>query len=66
LVKEAYHTEFRRNLEKDIATEVSGDFGRLMRSVVTASRDENKELDSKLAESDAQKLIAVRRCRLIC
>uniref|UniRef100_A0A914WD51 Annexin n=1 Tax=Plectus sambesii TaxID=2011161 RepID=A0A914WD51_9BILA len=58
LIKEAYHTEFRRNLEKDISNEVSGDFGRLMRSVVTATRDENKELDSKLAETDAQKLTA--------
>jgi hypothetical protein len=60
LLREAYFTEFRMNLEADILSEAGGDFSRLMVLLLNAERDEeNEPTDQKLAEQDAAKLHAV-------
>ena len=51
--------EFGRNLEYDIVEDTSGDFGRIMTSLVSAGRDEQAEFDEQLAEKDARHLQAV-------
>jgi len=60
LLREAYFTEFRMNLEADILSEAGGDFSRLMVLLLNAERNEEHEAtDHKLAEQDAAKLHAV-------
>lgn len=54
LIKAAYETEFKRNLEKDIASETSGHFKRLLVSQCNAARDENPNVDIAKAEKDAK------------
>lgn len=59
MIKEAYYREFHRNLEKDIRKETSGDYKKFLVAIVTAARDENKEIDLDLAKKDANNLIMV-------
>ena len=50
------HAEYRRNLEKDIVSETSGHFKRLLVSMCQASREENAAVDMAKAKSEAQQL----------
>jgi hypothetical protein len=60
LLKEAYFAEFRRNLEGELLSETTGEFSRLLVSMLNANRDETQtDVDWKLAEQDAAKLQAV-------
>lgn len=55
-IKEAYNTEFDRDLEEDIASETGGHFKRLLVSQINAGRDESDDVDEDLATADAQEL----------
>jgi len=55
LLKKAYEVLFKRDLPKDVASETSGDFRRVLLSLLSAGR-EDKPADEKTAESDARDL----------
>ena len=46
--------EYGTNLESAMRSELSGDFGHLMRAVLAGGRDERMEVDIPKAERDAQ------------
>lgn len=52
-------TEFKRNLEKDLESETSGHFRRLLVSVCNAGRDQSTNVDMAKAEKDAHDIYAV-------
>jgi len=52
-------TEFGRNLEKDVVSDTSGHFRRLLVSVCTGGRDQSTHVDTALAEKDANGIYAV-------
>ncbi|KAG8435177.1 hypothetical protein GDO86_013211 [Hymenochirus boettgeri] len=51
-----YKSEFGRNLEKDIRSDTSGHFERLLISMCQGNRDENPNVNVQQAEQDAQRL----------
>ena len=51
--------EFDRNLEKDIVSDTSGHFRRLLVSVCTAGRDQSIQVDPGKALKDAQDIYEV-------
>jgi len=53
------YAEFGRNLEKDIVSETSGHFRRLLVSVCTAGRDQSTGVDEARAEKDARDIYEV-------
>jgi len=54
-IKAAFKELFDRDLEKDVASETSGDFGKMLVSILQGARDE-KEPDEDLAKEDAKRL----------
>uniref|UniRef100_UPI00398F2F4D annexin A3a isoform X2 n=1 Tax=Pristiophorus japonicus TaxID=55135 RepID=UPI00398F2F4D len=64
-IKEAYHSEFKKDLVKDITAETSGDFRRALLILLEARRDENCQVvDERLFKSDAQALYKAGEKRL--
>lgn len=57
-IKAAYNKEFGRNLEKDVVSDTSGHFRRLLVSVCTGGRDQSTHVDTALAEKDANGIYA--------
>jgi len=55
MVKRAYNSLYDRDLIKDLESETSGDFRRIMVSLASAGRDE-KPVDEELATTDARDL----------
>jgi len=55
----ATYAEFGRNLEKDLVSDTSGHFRRLLVSVCNAGRDESTNVDTAKAEKDANDIYAV-------
>ncbi|KAL5017925.1 hypothetical protein ScPMuIL_003647 [Solemya velum] len=55
-INAVYKTMFRSSLEKDIISDTSGHFKRLMVSMATGGRMENQPLDLNKAQQDAQRL----------
>jgi len=55
-IKEAYNTEFDRNLEEDFESETSGYFKNLLVSQVNGGRAAEGEVDEDLAMADAQEI----------
>ncbi|XP_032805672.1 annexin A4-like isoform X1 [Petromyzon marinus] len=51
-----YREEFNRTLEKDIRSDTSGHFKRLLISMCQGNRDESQTVDMSKAQSDAQRL----------
>lgn len=47
---------FGHNLDDDIQSDLSGDFRRVMRSLVSGNRDSNHTVDLNLAKDEAQQL----------
>ncbi|XP_070545040.1 annexin A13-like isoform X1 [Ptychodera flava] len=55
-MKEAYKQRYKRNLEKDVESDTSGDFQRLLVSLLQAGRSESREIDFEQALKDAREL----------
>ncbi|XP_060560007.1 annexin A4-like isoform X2 [Ruditapes philippinarum] len=55
-INEAYQRMYRQKLEKDIISDTSGHFKRLMVSMANGGRMENQAVDMNKANSDAQAL----------
>nr|KAF6322032.1 annexin A7 [Pipistrellus kuhlii] len=51
-----YQSEFGRDLEKDIRSDTSGHFERLLVSMCQGNRDENQNVNHQMAQEDAQRL----------
>ncbi|KAK4302356.1 hypothetical protein Pmani_025541 [Petrolisthes manimaculis] len=51
-----YKRKYKADLDEKLDGELSGDFGRLMKSLVAGGRDENQTVDSARAKTDAQAL----------
>uniref|UniRef100_A0A2K6SKY6 Annexin n=1 Tax=Saimiri boliviensis boliviensis TaxID=39432 RepID=A0A2K6SKY6_SAIBB len=49
-----YQSEFGRDLEKDIRSDTSGHFERLLASMCRGNRDENQSVNHQMAQEDAQ------------
>ncbi|XP_043839442.1 annexin A7 isoform X1 [Dromiciops gliroides] len=51
-----YQSEFGRDIEKDIRSDTSGHFERLLVSMCQGNRDENQNVNHQMAQEDAQRL----------
>lgn len=60
----AFKAKFNRDLEKDVVSETSGNFRRLLVSLLTAARDESTTVDAAKAAQDAQDLYKAGEGRL--
>eukprot|EP00262_Sarcandra_glabra_P019700 TRINITY_DN754_c1_g1_i1.p1 TRINITY_DN754_c1_g1~~TRINITY_DN754_c1_g1_i1.p1 ORF type:complete len:317 (-),score=54.67 TRINITY_DN754_c1_g1_i1:287-1237(-) len=56
LVREAYHARFKKSLEEDVASHVTGDFRKLLVPLVSSYRYEGPEVNNTLAKSEAKLL----------
>ncbi|XP_076435473.1 annexin A7-like [Babylonia areolata] len=56
-IREIYKIHFKKDLEKDIISDTSGDFRRLLVAQVNGHRDENPTVSEELATKEAQELI---------
>lgn len=56
MIKDQYHRIFKKDLEKDVIGDTSGDFRRLLVSMCNAQREENIPLDHARARNDASEL----------
>lgn len=55
-IKQAYKTLLKSDLEKDVMSDTSGHFKRLLVSQIAANRDENPNVDPALAAQEAKEL----------
>ncbi|CAO2590574.1 Annexin A7, partial [Lemmus lemmus] len=55
-VVRCYQSEFGRDLEKDIKSDTSGHFERLLVSMCQGNRDESQSVNHQMAQDDAQRL----------
>ncbi|KAK8759331.1 hypothetical protein V5799_003036 [Amblyomma americanum] len=55
-IKQIYKQKYDKDLEKAVISETSGDFQRILVSMLTASRQEGVPVDANRAAEDAQKL----------
>ncbi|XP_058107035.1 annexin-like protein RJ4 [Magnolia sinica] len=53
-VKKAYHARFKRSLEEDVASHTTGDFRKLLLSLVGTYRYDGDEINGRLALSEAK------------
>jgi hypothetical protein len=56
VVRCAYHKQFKRSLEEDVAAHTKGDFRKLLVPLVSAYRYEGEEVNMHLAKSEAKLL----------
>ncbi|XP_076787333.1 annexin A7 isoform X3 [Arvicanthis niloticus] len=59
-----YQLEFGRELEKDIRSDTSGHFERLLVSMCQGNRDESQSVNHQMAQEDAQRLYQAGEGRL--
>lgn len=55
-IKRAYKEEFHRDLEKDVVSETSGHFKRLLVSMCQGAREDNAQVDMEKAKREATEL----------
>ncbi|PAA80524.1 hypothetical protein BOX15_Mlig031210g1 [Macrostomum lignano] len=55
-IKASYSKVLHRDLEADIKSDVSGNFGRVLVGILTANRDENPNVDPNLVAQDVEAL----------
>ncbi|BFZ06112.1 hypothetical protein BsWGS_09150 [Bradybaena similaris] len=55
-IKSQYKINFKRDLERDIQSDTSGDFKRLLTSLVTGAREDRAQVDVELAKKEAHEL----------
>ncbi|KAJ1143092.1 hypothetical protein NDU88_009403 [Pleurodeles waltl] len=55
-IVQCYKTDFGRDIEKDIRSDTSGHFERLLVSMCQGNRDENQTVNYQMAQQDAQRL----------
>uniref|UniRef100_A0A0B6ZXK1 Annexin n=1 Tax=Arion vulgaris TaxID=1028688 RepID=A0A0B6ZXK1_9EUPU len=55
-IRQHYKALYKRDLEKDIQSDTSGDFKRLLTSLVTGAREDRAHADVELAKKEAQEL----------
>ncbi|KAK7091055.1 annexin A4-like [Littorina saxatilis] len=55
-IRELYKSHFKKDLEKDIVSDTSGDFRRLLVSQVNGNRDERAAVDPTIAMQEAHEL----------
>ncbi|KAL3622079.1 Annexin D7 [Castilleja foliolosa] len=55
-VRQAYHDRYKKSLEEDVAHHTTGDYRKLLVSLVTAFRYEGEEVNMMLAKSEAKLL----------
>ncbi|XP_057852757.2 annexin D5 [Cryptomeria japonica] len=56
LIRQAYHARYSRYVEKDVETDTSGHYQKLLLAYLSATRYEGPQLDMSLAEMDAKTL----------
>ncbi|KIH49252.1 Annexin, partial [Ancylostoma duodenale] len=58
VIRETYHNDYKKTLEKDIAVKVEGVVGRMLTMLLCRSRDEDgKKIDDQLVETHAKLLV---------
>ncbi|XP_038050940.1 annexin-B12-like [Patiria miniata] len=62
-IKVHYKNAYKRDLEEDVAGDTSGHFRRLMLSMCSAGRDENRSVDQEKAKADAQAIFDAGEAR---
>ena len=63
-IAHAYKKVYGKSLEEDVASDVSGDWGRVMNILAAGNRDDSKKaVDMTLAQNDAQILYNVKISR---
>ncbi|XP_030835585.1 annexin-B12 isoform X2 [Strongylocentrotus purpuratus] len=62
-IKVAYKKEFSRDLEKDVISETSGHFKRLLVSMLQGSRSQDQRVDVEKAKADAKALVTAGEAR---
>ncbi|GFN94414.1 Annexin, partial [Plakobranchus ocellatus] len=63
-IRDQYRRLFKRELERDIQADTSGDFKRLLTSLVTGNREERPQPDIELAKKEATELYKAGEKRL--
>ncbi|KAK0418336.1 hypothetical protein QR680_013506 [Steinernema hermaphroditum] len=63
-IRNVYQQSYGRSLEKDVVGDTSGDFKRLLVSLIAGSRDQGDHVDDLKANQDARKLVQAGEKRL--
>lgn len=65
VIRDAYLTEYRVTLDRDLSVKVEGLFGKMLAQVLARSKDFDAEIDVELAVREVQNLNAVKQIFLI-
>lgn len=57
MIRDAYQSEFRVTLERDLSVKVEGLFGRMLNQILMRNRNFDVEVDIELADKEIEYLI---------